>query len=64
MQIFQGENGYWVGQLVEIPAVISQGDTLEDLYDSIKDALELYLEVMREENALNTDPTTIREIVV
>ncbi len=44
-----GEEGWLVGQLAELPAVMSQGKTKEELRENLLDALELYLEVQREE---------------
>ena len=41
----KGENGWLVGQLEEIPAVLSQGKTMADLRENILDALNLYLKV-------------------
>jgi predicted RNase H-like HicB family nuclease len=50
MQITKGEN-YFIGTIKEIPAVLTQGSTVADVKENILDALELYLEDMREENA-------------
>jgi len=47
--IEEGENGWLVDQIEEIPAVISQGKTMEDLKANLLDALELYLETQREQ---------------
>ena len=38
------DEGWYVGRLREIPSVFSQGTTLEDLEDSIRDAYTLMLE--------------------
>jgi predicted RNase H-like HicB family nuclease len=46
--IEEGENGWLVGQLEEIPAVISQGKTLEELKLNLSDALQLFLETQKE----------------
>lgn len=46
--IESGENGWLVGQLEEIPAVISQGMTMNELKANLIDALNLYLEVQRD----------------
>lgn len=43
--IEKGESGWFVGQIEEIPAVISQGKTIEELKMNLLDALKLYLEV-------------------
>ncbi len=42
--IEKGENGWLVGQIEEIPAVLSQGRTVEELKTNLIDALYLYLE--------------------
>jgi len=47
--IEQGENGWLVGQIEEVPAVISQGKTTEELKENLIDALHLYLETQKEE---------------
>jgi predicted RNase H-like HicB family nuclease len=46
--IKQGQDGYLIGQLKEIPAVFTQGLTVSELKENIADVLELYLEDMRE----------------
>jgi len=46
--IEKGENGWYVGQLEEIPSVISQGRTIEELKANLLDALQLVLETQRE----------------
>jgi len=46
--IKQGKDGFLIGQLKELPAVFTQGLTINELKENIADALELYLEDMRE----------------
>ena len=46
--IEQGESGWLVGQIEEIPAVMSQGKTTKELKENLIDALHLYLETQRE----------------
>jgi predicted RNase H-like HicB family nuclease len=43
-----GENGWMIGQIEEIPAVISQGKSVEELKSNLLDALRLYLETQKE----------------
>lgn len=43
--IEKGENGFFVGQIEEIPAALAQGETIEELKASLLDALKLVLEV-------------------
>ena len=44
--IKQGQNGFLIGQLKEIPAVFTQGLTVTELKENIADALEMYFEDM------------------
>ena len=44
----KGKNGYLIGQIKELPAVFTQGLTIEELKENIGDALEMYLEDVRE----------------
>jgi predicted RNase H-like HicB family nuclease len=46
--IAKGEE-FFVASIKEIPAVISQGITIEDAKENVIDALKLYLEDMQEE---------------
>ena len=43
--IEKDENGIYVGQIEEVPAAISQGDTLEELKENLQDALELVFSI-------------------
>lgn len=56
----QDEGGFTV-QCVEIPGAISQGETREEALANIKEAIELVLEVQREELQKKTS-TLRREI--
>jgi predicted RNase H-like HicB family nuclease len=47
--IKKGKNGFLIGQLKEIPAVFTQGLSVEEVKENIKDALDLYLEDTREQ---------------
>ena len=46
--IKQGQDGFLIGQLKELPDVFTQGLTIAELKENIADALEMYLEDMRE----------------
>ena len=43
------ESGWYVGQVEEFPAAISQGETIEELRINLIDALKLLLETQRTE---------------
>jgi len=44
----KGKNGYLIGQIKELPVVFTQKLTVEELKENIADALEMYLEDVRE----------------
>ena len=46
--IEKSEDGWYVGQLEELPEVISQGKTIEELKNNLQDALELIISYQRE----------------
>ena len=47
--ILKGEE-FYIGTIKEIPAVLTQGSTIEETKENVLDALELYLEDMQSEN--------------
>jgi predicted RNase H-like HicB family nuclease len=55
------EDEWFIGRLKEIPSVFSQGETLEELEENIRDAYQLMLET---EPILNRPDTKIKEIEV
>lgn len=46
--IEKGENGWFVGQVEEIPAALAQGKTVEEVKENLLDALKLILDVNKE----------------
>ena len=46
--IEQGESGWFVGQVEEVPAAISQGETIEKLKANLLYALRLILDTNKE----------------
>lgn len=51
ISISKGEE-FFIGTIKEIPAVISQGSTIDEAKENVIDALELYLEDMQKEKTL------------
>ena len=49
------DGDWYVGQIVEVPAVISQGETFEELNKNILDAYELVVQHLRD-TATSTHP--------
>ena len=63
--IEQGGNGWLAGQIEEIPAVISQGETISELKENLIDALNLFLEVQKDLTDVNyVGKNIIREDLV
>ena len=61
--IEQDEDGGYIGKVAELPACMSQGDTLDELMKNIKEAIELCLEVQSKEKA-KVDEEQIRFVGV
>ena len=65
--IEEDEDGGYVGKVPELNGCLSQGDTMEELMENIKEAIELCLEVEAEETPSFVDNTKfigIQEISV
>ena len=61
--IEQGENGWLVGQLAEVPEVLSQGKTVEELRENLKDALHLFWETQKELTEQQNAPIYSTELI-
>jgi predicted RNase H-like HicB family nuclease len=48
--ITKEEEGGFSGQCAELPGAISQGETIEELKENMKDAISLIVESIKEEN--------------
>jgi predicted RNase H-like HicB family nuclease len=47
--IYPGEDGYFVAECPSLPGCISQGKTREEAVRNIREAIELYVEVLEED---------------
>ena len=56
--VSKGEE-FYIGAIKEIPAVISQGITIQEAKENVLDALELYLKDMQQE--INFENTVLEE---
>ncbi|MEZ4823861.1 MAG: type II toxin-antitoxin system HicB family antitoxin [Ignavibacteria bacterium] len=61
MKIIKGNNDYLVGQIKEIPSVLTQGKTIDEVKENIVDALELYMKDMREEKVSEKEDLILEE---
>ena len=54
------EDGWWVVSVPEIPGAHSQGETYEEAQENIRDAVQLLLEVRREDSERDTEGREVR----
>ena len=47
--IYPGEDGYWVAECPSLPPCISQGKTKAEAVANIKEAIQLYIELLEDE---------------
>jgi predicted RNase H-like HicB family nuclease len=47
--IYPGEDGYFVAECTSLPGCISQGATRQEAIANIKEAIELFIEVLHAE---------------
>jgi len=47
--IYPGEDGLWVAECPSLPGCISQGKTKEAAIKNIKEAIELYIEALKDD---------------
>ena len=48
--IYHGEDGFWVAECPSLPGCISQGKTKEKAIENIKEAINVYIEALKEDN--------------
>jgi predicted RNase H-like HicB family nuclease len=56
------DDGWLVGRLVEVPGVFSQGETLEELKENIKDAYQLMIQGESQDIVPSTKNRTVVEL--
>jgi len=47
--IYPGEDGYWVAECPTLPGCISQGRTGEEAIQNIREAIDVYIAVLKED---------------
>jgi len=48
--IFPGEDGFWIAECPSLPGCISQGKTKAEVIANIREAIELYIAALKEDN--------------
>jgi predicted RNase H-like HicB family nuclease len=59
--IEKGEQGWLVGQIAEMPGVMTQGKTVEETKENLLDALQEYLVAQRQDHDANAMNEVLRE---
>lgn len=47
--IYKGQDGKWVAEVPSLPGCVSQGDSRDDALRNIREAIDLWIEVMTEQ---------------
>ena len=64
-RIEKSKDGWYVGQVEEVPAAISQGKTIEELKANLLDALMLIFEANRQETSKqSSEKEVLRERLI
>lgn len=61
--VYPGEDGYWIAEVPSLPGCISQGKTRDEAVENIKEAIELYIEVLTEDGQPIPDDIAPMELV-
>jgi len=48
--VYPGEDGYWVVECPSLPGCVSQGETKQEALANIKEAIDGYVAVLKEDN--------------
>ena len=60
--VFEQEDDWWIAYVEELPGANTQGETLEEARDNLKDAIQILIEANRELARRHTiGKTVIRE---
>jgi predicted RNase H-like HicB family nuclease len=47
--IYPGEDGFWVAECPSLPGCISQGQTKPQAVENIREAIDLYIETLKDD---------------
>lgn len=47
--LYPGEDGYWVAECPSLPGCLSQGKTREQALRNIREAIDLYVETLKDD---------------
>ncbi|HVY71431.1 MAG TPA: type II toxin-antitoxin system HicB family antitoxin [Verrucomicrobiae bacterium] len=47
--IYPGEDGYWIAECPSLPGCVSQGRSREEAISNVREAIEGYVQVLKED---------------
>ena len=50
--LYPGEDGFWVVECPSLPGCISQGTSKDDALKNIREAIDLYVEVLKDRKSV------------
>lgn len=62
--IYPDETGGYVAECPSLPGCVSEGETLEETIANIKEAIDLYIDVLNEDHQTVPEDTLDRMLVV
>ncbi len=48
--VYRGEDGHWVAECFSLPGCVSQGQSREEAVAHIREAIQLYISVLEEDD--------------
>ncbi len=61
--VYPGEDGYWIAEVPSLPGCITQGKTREEAVENVKEAIELYIDVLREDGHPIPEDHALMELI-
>lgn len=63
--LYKGEDGYWVAECPTLPGCVSQGKTVEEAMQNIREAIQAYIEALEMDKLsipLDTSSVMVAEV--
>ncbi|MBF0603774.1 MAG: type II toxin-antitoxin system HicB family antitoxin [Nitrospirae bacterium] len=48
--VYPGDDGFWVSECPGLPGCVSQGESREEAIENIREAIDLYIEDLQDDN--------------
>jgi predicted RNase H-like HicB family nuclease len=61
--IIEGEPGDYSAYVPDLPGCVTVGDTIDEVMDEMREAIQFHLEGMKEDGLVAPEPTTVVDYV-